>query len=305
MLVVGNFDGVHVGHQAVLRSVASEARVSGLAAAVLTFMPHPAAVVSRGAPPLLTTIGRRASLMDALGIERVYVRAFDKGFAGWPAERFVRDLVSSGLKARRVVVGEGFRFGAGRRGDFALLESLGNSLGFETRTHGVVGDEIGAFSSTRIRTAVAEGSLGDARRMLSRPHSLSGVVVHGQELGRSIGFPTANLARVPEALPRDGVYVSVVTEGPEAVGAVGSGDSLTTSRLLGGAVTNIGVRPTVGGSERTIETFSRLERRPLRSALAATSSIPPERGVRLPVTRCPQGANRDRCGRRAPHTFRF
>jgi riboflavin kinase/FMN adenylyltransferase len=193
--------------------------------------------------------------MDAVGIERVYARAFDKSFAGWTAERFVRDLVSSGLKARRVVVGEGFRFGAGRRGDLALLESLGNSLGFATRTHEVVGDEVGAFSSTRIRTAVAEGSLGDARRMLSRPHSLSGVVVHGQELGRSLGFPTANLARVPEALPRDGVYVSVVTEGQEAVGALGNGESLSTSRLLGGAVTNIGVRPTVGGGERTIETF--------------------------------------------------
>jgi riboflavin kinase/FMN adenylyltransferase len=253
VLVVGNFDGVHAGHQAVLRSVASEARVSGLAAAVLTFTPHPAAAVARAAPALLTTIGRRASLMHAVGIERVYVRKFDAEFAAWSAERFVRELVSERLQARRVVVGEGFRFGASRRGDIRLLDSLGAALGFATRTHGVVGDDLGAFSSTRVRSAIAVADLGEARRLLTRPHALSGVVVHGERRGRTIGFPTANLANVPEALPPDGVYVSVVTEIDSH--AEDAQDLERSARLLGGAVTNIGVRPTVGGDERTIETF--------------------------------------------------
>ncbi|MGA2447899.1 MAG: bifunctional riboflavin kinase/FAD synthetase [Polyangiaceae bacterium] len=253
VLVVGNFDGVHIGHQAVLRSVASEARVSGLAAAVLTFTPHPAAAVARVAPALLTTIGRRAALMDSVGIERVYVRKFDADFAAWPAERFVRDLVCAKLGARRVVVGSGFRFGAGRKGDIGLLGSLGEALGFATRTHGVVGDAAGAFSSTRVRLAVAAGELAEARRLLSRPHALSGVVVHGEKRGRTIGFPTANLGGVPEALPPDGVYVSVVTE---IEGDAACQDKLERSaRLLGGGITNVGLRPTVSGTQRTIETF--------------------------------------------------
>lgn len=253
VLAVGNFDGVHVGHQAVLRSVASEARVSGLAAAVLTFAPHPAAAVARAAPALLTTMDRRAALIHTVGIERVYVRTFDAEFAAWPAERFVRDLVCDKLRAQRVVVGNGFRFGAGRRGDIRLLEALGAALGFATRSHDVVGDALGAYSSTRVRSAIGAGDLGEARRLLSRPHALSGTVAHGEKLGRTIGFPTANLARVPEALPPDGVYVSVVTEiGP---GAGGAGNLDGSARLLGGGVTNIGLRPTVGGAERTIETF--------------------------------------------------
>ena len=254
MLVVGNFDGVHAGHQAVLRSVASEARVSGLAAAVLTFTPHPAAAVKRAPPALLTTIGRRASLMDGVGIERVYVRRFDSAFAAWPAERFVRELVVDTLQARRVVVGDGFRFGAGRRGDIRLLESLGTELGFATRTHGVVGDRVGAFSSTRVRLAIAEGDLAEARRLLTRPHALSGLVVHGEKRGRTIGFPTANLANVSEAVPPDGVYVSVVTEIDARPTNVGE-EIDRSARLLGGAVTNIGVRPTVGGATRSIETY--------------------------------------------------
>jgi riboflavin kinase/FMN adenylyltransferase len=191
--------------------------------------------------------------MDALGIERVYVRKFDAEFAALSAERFVRELVWGRLQARRVVVGEGFRFGAGRRGDIRLLESLGAALGFVTRTHGVVGDDLGPFSSTRVRSAIAMGDLGEARRLLTRPHALSGVVVHGERRGRTIGFPTVNLANVPEALPPDGVYVSVVTEIDSQ--SADARDVDHPARLLGGAVTNIGVRPTVGGVERTIETF--------------------------------------------------
>jgi riboflavin kinase/FMN adenylyltransferase len=247
-MVVGNFDGVHRGHQAVLIEAVTEARAGGLAAVVLTFDPHPAAVVGRGAPPLLATIERRAELMCALGVDRVYVRKFDAAFAAWSPERFVRELVVRMLGARLVVVGQNFRFGSKRSGDLALLRELGEKIGFEVRVHHVASDERGPFSSTRARVAIELGDLDEARRVLGRPHELSGHVVRGDARGRQLGFPTANLEGVPEMLPPDGVYAVVVDE------VIGPGQALS----LGIGVTNIGHRPTIvsGGSpKRTVETF--------------------------------------------------
>jgi riboflavin kinase / FMN adenylyltransferase len=245
-MVVGNFDGVHRGHQAVLNQVASEARARGLESSVLTFDPHPAAVVGRGAPPLLTTMDRRAELMGAFGIERLYVRRFDAEFAAWPPDRFVRELIAPGLRTRVVVVGDNFRFGVKRSGDLTLLRALGAQLGFETRVHPVAGDAQGPFSSTRAREAVAAGDLDEACRVLDRPHELTGLVVHGAERGRLLGFPTANIDGVPEMLPPDGVYAVRV--------------DVLDERWKGSrrGVTNIGLRPTVaaeGDLRRTIETF--------------------------------------------------
>lgn len=245
-MVVGNFDGVHRGHQAVLRQVASEARARSLEPCVLTFDPHPAAVVGTGAPPLLTRMERRAEWMGALGIDRVYVRRFDAAFAAWPPERFVRDLIAPGLRAQVVVVGDNFRFGVKRSGDLTLLRTLGAQLGFETRVHPVAGDARGPFSSTRAREAIAAGDLDEACRVLDRPHELTGRVVHGAERGRLLGFPTANLDGVPEMLPPDGVYAVRV----DVLDEPGTGPRL--------GVTNIGLRPTVaadGDVQRTIETF--------------------------------------------------
>lgn len=240
-LVVGNFDGVHRGHAQVLREAIDEARARGMAACVLTFDPHPAAVVGTGAPPLLTTIERRAELMAQVGVDRVYVRRFDGAFAAWQPERFARELVSETLRARVVVVGANFRFGAKRAGDLALLSALGKELGFDARVHAVSSDARGPFSSTRAREAIAAGDLEEATNVLGRPHCLSGVVARGDERGRTIGFPTANLEGVAEILPPDGVYAVRVDEG---------------DRPLAGGVTNIGVRPTVArhGARRTIET---------------------------------------------------
>lgn len=245
-LVVGNFDGVHRGHQAILRQVVADARGSGLVPCVLTFDPHPAAVVGRGAPPMLSTLERRAELVAQLGVEVAYVRRFDRAFAAWPPERFARELVAGTLRARTVVVGENFRFGAKRAGDLALLRTLGAELGFEVHVHPVARDAGGPFSSTRARDAIAAGDLDEASRVLGRPHELSGIVVHGDERGRLLGFPTANLGQVPETLPPNGVY------------AVRAGvlDSQGGERPLAPGVTNIGVRPTVSQTEvRSIETF--------------------------------------------------
>jgi len=245
-LVIGNFDGVHLGHQAVLREAVAEARDSRLSPCVLTFEPHPSSVVGSGAPPMLTTLERRAELMGALGIERVYVRKFDEAFAAWTAERFAEELVAGALRARAVVVGRNFRFGAKRRGDLALLDALGAKLGFKVRVHEIARDPTGQFSSSRARDAVAEGNLDEIERVLGRPHSLSGTVVRGDERGRTLNFPTANLGSVPEMLPPDGVYAVEVD-------IFGRRDGCY--RPLGKGVTNIGVRPTFAAKGRTVETF--------------------------------------------------
>jgi riboflavin kinase/FMN adenylyltransferase len=249
-LVIGNFDGVHLGHQSVLREAVAEARARGLAACVLTFDPHPGAIVGAGAPPMLTTLERRAELMGDVGVERVYVRTFDAVFAAWQAERFAEELVSRALRARVVVVGQNFRFGAGRAGDLALLRAVGARVGFEVRVHAIARDAHGPFSSSRARDAVAAGDLDEVGRVLGRPHSLSGTVVRGDERGRTLGFPTANLGDVFEMLPANGVYAVRVERFDAASGQYAP---------LAGGVTNVGLRPTLGGAagepRKTIETF--------------------------------------------------
>ncbi len=245
VLVIGNFDGVHRGHQAVLREAVAEARGRGLVPAVLTFDPHPAGVLGREAPPLLTTLERRAELIGAFGVERVFVRHFDRAFAACTPEAFARSLLVEALSARVVVVGDNFRFGVKRSGDLASLRELGASLGFEARPHAMAHDSAGAYSSTRAREAIRAGDLDTADLVLGRPHALSGVVVHGAKRGRTIGFPTANLGDVPELLPPDGVYAVDVDE----LG-VGAERSPSGALPLGDGVMNIGVRPTVGGDPR-------------------------------------------------------
>jgi riboflavin kinase/FMN adenylyltransferase len=249
VLVIGNFDGVHKGHQAVLRQAVAEARATGLAASALTFHPHPSEIVGAGAPPLLTSMRDRAVLMESLGVERVYVRRFDRAFAAWSPERFAVELVAGTLAARAVVVGQDFRFGAKRTGDLERLRALGREHGFAVRVAAVASDENGPFSSTRVRDALAAGDLPAASAVLGRPHSLSGTVVHGDARGRTLGFPTANLANIVEMLPADGIY-AITVERRDAEGAVVP---------LGGAtrpvhaVMSIGVRPTIGTSHRTVE----------------------------------------------------
>ncbi|HSY23210.1 MAG TPA: bifunctional riboflavin kinase/FAD synthetase [Polyangiaceae bacterium] len=249
VLVIGNFDGVHKGHQAVLHQAVGEARSAGLAACALTFHPHPGEIVGAGAPPLLTSMRDRAVLMESLGVERVYVRRFDRAFAAWSPERFAIELVAGALAARAVVVGQDFRFGAKRAGDLEQLRALGREHGFAVRVAGVASDVSGPYSSTRVRDALAAGDLRGASAVLGRPHSLSGAVVHGDARGRTLGFPTANLANIVEMLPADGIY-AVTVERRDDEGAVVPLDGGT--RPVHG-VMSIGVRPTIGTSHRTVE----------------------------------------------------
>jgi riboflavin kinase/FMN adenylyltransferase len=250
VLVIGNFDGVHLGHQAVLGQAVEQARAIGVSANVLTFDPHPAGVVGGGAPQRLTTIERRAELVSALGVDRMYVRRFDTAFAAWQPEHFARDLVVGALRASVVVVGENFRFGAKRAGDLTLLRALGAQLGFGVQVHAVASDARGRYSSTRAREAVVAGDLDEVRRVLGRPHALSGVVAHGDERGRTLGVPTANLVGIPELLPPKGVYAVTVDRYRDGHRA-GDGGFVPLAR----GVTNIGVRPTVGSGGLSVETF--------------------------------------------------
>jgi riboflavin kinase/FMN adenylyltransferase len=200
----------------------------------VTFDPHPGVVLGRGSPPLLTTLDRRADLVRALGVGDLSVCPFDADLATWSPRRFVEELLVGELGVRLVVVGENFRFGAQRAGDFALLKSLGGELDFEAVPAPLAGDGNGPFSSSRARDAIRVGDMAEATNVLGRPHAFTGTVVRGAQRGRTIGFPTANLEEIPEMVPPRGVYAVDVDE-------------------LGRGVMNIGVRPTVSGESETRE----------------------------------------------------
>jgi len=238
LVAIGNFDGVHRGHQAVLSEAAREAEAQGLCLRVCTFHPHPAEVLGRAAPAQLTTVARKRELLHVIepSAELVVV-PFDAAFASKTPQEFGEYVVGAPLWAQVVMVGKNFRFGKKRAGDLAELARLGAALGFSARSHDIVGDDAGAWSSTRIRAAVADGDVEAATAMLGRPHMVRGLVVRGDARGRTLGFPTANLGEVAEAFPANGVYaVRVDLEAPDG-----------TPSGLGVAATNVGVRPTVDG----------------------------------------------------------
>jgi riboflavin kinase / FMN adenylyltransferase len=217
-VTIGAFDGVHLGHQAVLRLVRELARARGLSATVLTFDRHPAEVVRPGsAPKLLTTLDQKLELLEATGaVDECLVLPFDAARSKEPAEQFVEELLASALHARLVVVGADFHFGYRRHGDVPLLQLMGAELGFETIGLGLVAapdrDAGVPYSSTRIRDLIAAGDVEGAAAMLGRPHEVRGPVERGDARGRALGFPTANVS-VPEniCLPADGVYAGPFT----------------------------------------------------------------------------------------------
>jgi riboflavin kinase / FMN adenylyltransferase len=235
LVVIGNFDGVHLGHRAVLEASQRDANALGLTMVALTFDPHPSVVLGRGALPVLTPLERKLELLGrACPGLTVVVEPFTRELAAFSPAAFAEGVLAQALAARIVVVGKNFRFGLGRAGDFDTLTALGARLGFEARAEVLRGDDEGPFSSSRIRRALAAGELEAAERLLGRPHSISGLVARGAGRGRTIGVPTANLEGVPEALPPYGVYACVVDR-VEPSGA----------RALARGVLNIGERPTV------------------------------------------------------------
>ena len=242
LVTLGNFDGVHRGHESVIRQVLERSRRSSRPALLVTFHPHPLKVVRpESAPPLLQTHEEKMARIEALGVEHVLVVPFTPEFAEIPAETFAREILRDGLGASAVYVGNNFNFGRGREGNLGLLRKMGRELGFEVPEvldFLVLGSPV---SSSRVRRAVRSGEVELAQELLGRPFAVTGTIVHGDSRGTSLGYPTANLETSAELVPADGVYV-------------------TRARIEGGerdAVTNVGSRPTFQGAAFAIETHSR------------------------------------------------
>jgi riboflavin kinase/FMN adenylyltransferase len=232
-LTIGTFDGVHLGHQALIARTVSEARVLGAEAVVVTWDRHPLRTLRPDAAPrLLSSPERKLELLEATGVDGVAILPFTEELSHLSPEEFVDKVLVNGLGARAVFVGEGWRFGHQRAGDVDLLAKLGDESGFTADAVDLAGADGDAVSSTRIREAIAAGHLNVARRLLGRPFDIDGIVVGGDKRGAGLGFPTANIDTDPHmAYPARGVYA----------GRAGVGDSWF------GAAINVGVNPTFGG----------------------------------------------------------
>lgn len=241
VLTLGVFDGLHLGHQAIMRKVVERATAADAVPTAITFDPHPRAVLHpESAPPLLQTLDQRLANLELLGIEQAIVVKFDKDFASQPAEDFVYRTIKDRLQAKEVYLGKGFAFGRERSGNIAMLRELSDEIGF-------VADEVAEvqlrgqrISSSKIRHLLSEGRVNLARRMLGRPYGVEGVIIRGNRRGHTIGFPTANLKPHNRVIPKFGVYA--------------------TATLVDGSwrrsITNIGVRPTFeNDAEPSIETY--------------------------------------------------
>ena len=209
-VTIGAYDGVHTGHRLVIDRVKRVAGEQGLASAVVTFDRHPAAVVRPdSAPKLLTDLDQKLELLAATGVDVVLLVHFDQTRSEEPAEKFVREVLIGCLNAKAVVVGHDFHFGYKRLGSVPMLQDMGAELGFDVTGLRLFSDGLGRdpISSTRIRTLLSEGAVGEAASLLGRPHQVRGVVSHGDQRGRLLGFPTANVS-LPDfiLLPADGVY---------------------------------------------------------------------------------------------------
>lgn len=206
-VTIGNFDGLHLGHKAMLTRLQDVARARGLPSCVLSFEPHPREFFAPDqAPARLSSLREKAECLQRLGIDRLHVFRFDRAFSALTAETFIEQVLGHTLQARYVLVGDDFRYGAKRTGDFALLKKAGESLGFDAEflpTVEVAGERV---SSTAVRNALAAGELEHAAHLLGRPYSISGHVVHGDKLGRDIGFPTANIQIKHNRPPLMGIF---------------------------------------------------------------------------------------------------
>ncbi len=241
-LTIGNFDGVHVGHARILREVVEAARQNGSTPAALTFDPHPTRVLApERAPKLLTSLSQRLALFERAGLEAALVLPFTPDVARLSPEEFVRNILVKALGARLVVVGGNFRFGHRQAGTVETLEGLGRDLGFAVRIVAPVSCRGGLASSSRVRHLIVEGGVARAGRLLGRPFALEGRVVSGHGIGSRQTVPTLNLAPDTEVIPARGVYVTCAEDADSA--------------RRWPAVTNVGIRPTFGGTDLSIETY--------------------------------------------------
>jgi riboflavin kinase / FMN adenylyltransferase len=241
VLTLGVFDGLHLGHQRIMQTVVERAQSVNAVPTVITFDPHPRAVLHpENAPPLLQTLDQRLANFEILGIEQTIVIRFDKEFATLEAETFLRDIVHERLQAREVYLGKGFFFGKNRGGNIELLREMSKKLGFFADEVPEVQLRGQRISSSEIRRLLADGKVNLVRRMLGRPYGVEGQIIHGFRRGHTIGFPTANLHPHNRVIPKYGVYA--------------------TATLIEGvwrrSITNVGVRPTFEDQqEPSIESY--------------------------------------------------
>jgi riboflavin kinase/FMN adenylyltransferase len=236
-VTIGNFDGVHLGHQAMLNELRTAAQARGLKTAVVIFEPHPREFFSpQQAPARLTSLREKLELFSTMGIDRVHVCRFNAQFAQKTAADFIQALDEK-LHAKFVLIGDDFRFGSGRAGDFALVEKIGGERGFAVKSIRSVLHNGVRISSTAIREALAAGKIRMAREYMGRPYSISGRVFHGDGMGRKLGYPTANVQMKHNLPPLKGVYVVLVH-------AEGLG-------VLQG-VASLGIRPTLKHEARYV-----------------------------------------------------
>ena len=235
-LTIGNFDGVHRGHQAMLARLKANARALGLPACVLTFEPHPLELFApQTAPTRLTSLREKLELLASHGIERVHVSRFNRAYASRSPQDFIEQVLLEGLGMRWLLIGDDFRFGAKRAGDFALLQEASRKHGFGLEAMHTVALEGVRVSSSVVRAALAAGRLAEAKALLGRPYSISGRVVHGDKLGRKIGFPTANVQLRHNRPPLSGIFAVRTVDG---------------HGVLRNGAASLGLRPTVDQSGR-------------------------------------------------------
>ncbi|MGZ8442078.1 MAG: bifunctional riboflavin kinase/FAD synthetase [Candidatus Binatia bacterium] len=239
-VTLGNFDGIHLGHQELIKNTVDDARRLGVCSAVLTFEPHPLRVLAPDrAPKMLLTHKDKMQLLQALGVDCVVIQQFDRAFAAIPAQEFVRKYLRERLHARKVWVGKDLRFGKGRGGDIENLRAWGAQLEYAV---GIVEPVMVAgerVSSSRIRELIVAGAVAAVQPMLARYYFISGKVVPGHRRGRELGFPTANIVSRAEIVPRDGIYATLFHLGEKVLPSV----------------TSVGLNPTFGAGPRTVESY--------------------------------------------------
>ncbi|HET7306537.1 MAG TPA: bifunctional riboflavin kinase/FAD synthetase [Gammaproteobacteria bacterium] len=236
-VTIGNFDGMHLGHQAMLEQLRERARALGVKATVMIFEPAPREFFQGDAAPArLSSLREKCTALAAAGAEQVLVVRFDKAFSSLAPQGFIQRLLIDGLGARYVLVGDDFRFGHRRAGDFATLEQAGAQQGFEVAAVPTIKVDGARVSSTRVRASLARHDFDAARRLLGHEYAICGRVRHGDELGRELGFPTANLALKRRVSPVNGIYV-VRVDG------------------IGYGAASVGTRPTVQGKDRLLEVY--------------------------------------------------
>lgn len=240
VVTIGNFDGVHRGHAEIFAHLKRKSMALGFPSVVVTFEPHPLKIlVPESAPSLITTYGQKTALIAESGVDYLVVVPFSKEFSQVSANDFVLKVLCYPLGMRHIIIGHDYAFGRGREGDFKTLETLGALNEFTLEDIPPIGEEGAIFSSSLVRSSVADGDMEAASRVLGRYYQISGTVVHGREIGQALGFPTANIATPNELLPADGVYaVMAQVDGQRVKGAC-----------------NIGCNPTFGGVSRTVEVF--------------------------------------------------